>query len=123
MDRNRCLRSKLLLLTTVDDTRRAERRLALAQERYHALQQEIPLLEERLAGLSIPSRLLSCVKSHHFVALQDEVDRKRHILTTAQDEAGEMIERINYNTSKKGGLCIRYIQLQPDLFYSPEISL
>ena len=83
------MKSRILLSTTIDDTRRAELRLARANERISTLNNDIPTIEAKLAEL------------------MEDLNQKRQSLQTTQEEAKEMEDRIHYNLDKKNGLCIR----------------
>jgi hypothetical protein len=124
-DKNRCLKSRILLSTTIEDTRRAELRLVKAQDRFKILKQEIPILEEKLAGIELISliddtRNYACMSDalSGALALQLDLAQKKTSLGAAKEESTEMIERIRYNIDKKQGLCIRYLlQLLTNLYY------
>lgn len=88
-DTARCTRSRHLLHAIVEDTRRAEVRLAKSQEKILTLRSEIPDLESRLEALEL------------------ELGHKNAILHAALSETQEMGARITANLEKKNGLCIR----------------
>jgi transcriptional regulator of heat shock response len=90
-DSNRCIQSKRILQTVLEDTRRSELRLLQTQERGNIINKEIFAIQDRMAQL-----------------LQ-EVERKKIILQAAHDEAEEMTIRIQFNRSKRNGLCIRFV--------------
>eukprot|EP01038_Epipyxis_sp_PR26KG_P013949 gene13949-18709_t len=88
-DTNRCLQSKRYLYNIIEDTRRAELRLIQCEDRSRGLTGEISQIEDRLAQLIA------------------ELDKKKNILFSANEEINEMAKRIHYNLEKKNGLCIR----------------
>lgn len=88
-DSARCMKSRSMLTTTVADTQRAEEAMQASQHALGSLNQEIPLLEQRLA------------------ALQTELGDKKERLQRAYIEAEEMSARIEANLDKRNGLCLR----------------
>ena len=82
-DNNRCLKSKSMLVATVEDTRRAELRLAVSKERMDVLNSEIPSLESKLS------------------ILVADLNSKKLNLDKAYSEAEEMSARIEANLEKK----------------------
>jgi hypothetical protein len=88
-DQNRCSRSISLLASTIEDSRRAELRLAKVFERIKILSGELPILEDR------------------YNALLADLNNKKANLENAQREAREIKARIDINLEKQNGLCIR----------------
>ena len=73
----------------VDDTKKAQMTLMVSRERFSVVTNEIHHLEARLQALFL------------------EIDQKKGILKSANDEMVEMDARIKYNLEKQNGLCIR----------------
>jgi len=77
------------LKMVVDDTKKAQMTLMVSRERFSVVTNEIHHLEARLQALFL------------------EIDQKKGILKSANDEMVEMDARIKYNLEKQNGLCIR----------------
>eukprot|EP01036_Dinobryon_divergens_P023143 gene23142-31461_t len=90
-DSNRCTQSRKLLSASVEDTRKAQLRLFLSQEKCSVVNHEITHLENRVQALCL------------------EIDQKKGILKSARDEMDEMAARIKFNLEKQNGLSIRLL--------------
>lgn len=88
-DANRVTQSRRLLWNMVEESRQAQVKLITSKEQYVSLTSEIATLEAKL------------------VALQQELQNKKNLVKAAQQEVEDMEHRIQYNTEKKAGLCIR----------------
>lgn len=88
-DATRVAQSRRLLWNMIEDSRQAQVKLITSKEKYASLTSEIATLEAKL------------------VALQQDLQNKKTIVLSAQEEVEEMEKRIQCNTEKKAGLCIR----------------
>lgn len=83
------MQSRRLLANMTEDSRQAQQRLKASREQFALLTTDIASLEAKL------------------VALNQDLNNKKNIVKTAQQEVQDMEQRIVHNVEKKAGLCIR----------------
>lgn len=88
-DNTRCMQSRRMLHSVVEDIRQSEMRLMQSKDRSKTAHAEVAVLSDRLATLT------------------KELESKAVVLKAAKDEIEEMTIRIYQNLEKRNGICIR----------------
>ena len=99
-----------MLQTIVEDTRKAEIRLVISQERATILRRDVNHIRKYFIYIKNQIFLLLNIylwTEERLALLNTDLDLKKNALASAFEETEEMTSRILINLEKKNGLCLR----------------